>query len=86
MSAREQEWRRPSAPTRLSEDARLLDLRMRARYHRDRHRLHVERPSVRPTSPQKLEEMWLSRETAEDELRRAEEQQANRGTGRSASL
>lgn len=76
MSAPEQEWSRRSATALLSEDARLLDLRMQARYHRDRHRLRVERPSARPTNPEKLEEMRLNRERAEAELRRAEERRA----------
>jgi hypothetical protein len=78
MSAPPRERRRSSVRERLSEDAQLLDLRMQARYHRDRHRLHAERPSARPTSQEKLEEMRLAREDAEARLRNAEGRRAKR--------
>jgi hypothetical protein len=64
--------RRGSSPAPLSQD-KLVDLRMRARYHRDRHRLYLARTSgSRPTSRSKLEELKRDRELAESRLRRAE--------------
>jgi len=54
-------------------DPHLLDLQMRARYHRDRHRLYAARVGgSRPTSLSKLEELRRTRELAEGSLRRAE--------------
>jgi anti-sigma regulatory factor (Ser/Thr protein kinase) len=76
MSTSEREDKRDAIVRKLSGDAQLLDLQMQARYFRDRHRLHVERPTARPTSPEKLEKMRLARERAEARLRRAEERRA----------
>jgi hypothetical protein len=57
----------------LRSQDKLVDLRMRARYHRDRHRLYLARTSgSRPTSLSKLEELKRARDLAESRLRRAE--------------
>ena len=54
-------------------DAHLLDLQMRARYHRDRHRLYAARMGgSRPTSLRKLEELKRARGLAEGSGRRFE--------------
>ncbi len=61
----------------------LLDLQMRARYHRDRHRLYAARMGgSRPTSLRKLEELKRARELAEGSLRRFEaERKEGSGSG-----
>ncbi len=66
-------------------DSHLLDLQMRARYHRDRHRLYAARMGgSRPTSLRKLEELKRARELAEGSLRRfeAERKEASAKAGR----
>jgi hypothetical protein len=62
--------RRHDPASALRSQDKLVDLRMRARYHRDRHRLYLARTSSRPT--RKLEELKRARELAESRLRRAE--------------
>lgn len=79
-AARQSRDRGSRSGTERARDAHLLDLQMRARYHRDRHRLYAARMGgSRPTSLRKLEELKRARELAEGSLRRyeAERKQAS---------
>lgn len=71
--SRESDGHGSRAGDERARDSHLLDLQMRARYHRDRHRLYAARMGgSRPTSLRKLEELKRARELAEGSLRRFE--------------
>src|SRR5215210_6557307 len=74
--------RGPRAENERARDSHLIDLQMRARYHRDRHRLYAARMGgSRPTSLRKLEELKRARELAEGSLRRFEADRKEASSG-----
>jgi hypothetical protein len=58
--------------------ARIEDLRVEARYNRERHELYrAKMYGLRPTSMARLRELERARQGAEARLRRAEQEQAS---------